>query len=99
MNSVGNTASIWTLYTYYNASEPHYRPALGACIGLQVLGLIYAQILRWYLAKQNCDLAMLEQEDAQLTKEEVRRLEKTAEVEEINIAAAGKLRKGYRYMI
>jgi len=99
MNSFGNAASIWTPYTYYNASKPHYRPALGACIGMQIVGLICALILRWYLTKQNHYLAKLELDDTQLTEEDVRKLEKMAEFEGINIATARQMQKGYRFMI
>lgn len=100
INSFGNAASIWTPFTYIPSSAPHYRPALGACIGLQVVGCMSAVVLRWYLIRQNRNLDKLEmEEDAQLNERDVRKLEKTAEVEGVNIAAARKLQKGYRYMI
>ena len=37
INSIGNTASIWTPYTYTDSSAPYYRPALGIDIGLMAL--------------------------------------------------------------
>jgi MFS family permease len=99
MNSVGNMASIWTPFTYLDRTSPHYRPALGACIGLQVVGSICALILRWYLQRQNRQLELMESEDVTLSERDVKRLETTAEIEGINIAAARRLQKGYRYTI
>jgi len=99
INSVGNSASIWTPFTYRPQDAPHYRPALGVCIGLQVLGLAMALAMKWYLQRQNKQLERLETEDVVLTDKELRRLQKTAEYEGIDIAAARRLQKGYRYMI
>jgi hypothetical protein len=99
INSFGNAASIWTPYTYRAKDAPHYRPALGAAIGLQTLGLLMALSMRWYLTRQNRQLELLEREDSELSDRQMRNLEKTAEFEGINIAAARRLQKGYRYMI
>ena len=99
VNSVGNAASIWTPFTYIPSSAPHYRPALGACIALQCIGIICAITLRWYLIRQNRQLELMEQEDVTLTEKDIRKLEKTAEFEGINMSAARRLQKGYRYMI
>lgn len=41
----------------------------------------------------------MENEDVELTEEDLERLRKTAEIEGIDIAAARRLQKGYRYMI
>lgn len=99
INSVGNSASIWTPFTYTDSSAPYYRPALGVCCGLQILALICAVVLRWYLQKQNRDLARMENEDSTLTDKEMRKLQKTADLEGIDVAAARALQKGYRFMI
>lgn len=99
MNSVGNAASIWTPFTYYESQGKHYPVALGICIGLQALAALMGVILRWYLQKQNKRLARLEDENAQLTDREMAKLQKTAEFEGIDIAAARKMQKGYRFMI
>ena len=99
INSFGNAASIWTPYTYYDGQGKNYPVALGVCIALQVMALIAAVVLRFYLVKQNKMLARLEDEDVQLTDSEMRKLQKTADFEGIDIAAARRLQKGYRYMI
>jgi hypothetical protein len=99
INSIGNSASIWTPFTYFPSSKPHYRPALGVCIGLQVLSLACFVIMRFYLERQNKQMARMENEDSELTEKDMRKLRKTAEAEGIDIAAARVLQKGYRYMI
>lgn len=97
MNSVGNAASIWTPYTYTDSSAPHYRPALGCVVGLMTLAGITGTIMRFYLARQNKSLERMEGSDTQLTERDVQKLRKTAELEGIDIAAARKLQKGFRY--
>lgn len=99
INSIGNSASIWTPFTYFPSSAPHYRPALGVCIGLEVLALVCFVILRWYLQRQNRELERLEGENVQLSEGEVRKLERTAEVEGVDVRQARALQKGYRYML
>jgi len=99
INSVGNSASIWTPYTYRDQDAPYYRPAMGVCIALQVIGALSAIALRLLLQRQNRQLERLENEDITLTEKEMRRLRKTAEVEGIDIAAARRLQKGFRYMM
>jgi Major Facilitator Superfamily len=98
INSVGNSASIWTPFTYRKKDSPHYDLALGICIGLQVLGFLMACLVKFYLARQNKQLERLEDEDVVLTDKELRRLQRTAEIEGIDIATARRLQKGYRYM-
>jgi hypothetical protein len=98
INSVGNSASIWTPFTYRKQDAPHYDLALGICIGLQVLGFLMACLVKFYLARQNKQLERLEDEDVILTDKELRRLQRTAEIEGIDIATARRLQKGYRYM-
>ncbi|KAF2464773.1 permease of the major facilitator superfamily [Lindgomyces ingoldianus] len=98
INSIGNSASIWTPFTYFPSSAPHYRPALGICIGLEVLALAMFLGMRVYLQMQNKQLARMENENAMLTQKDMRMLQKTAEFEGINIAAARVMQKGYRFM-
>lgn len=99
MNSVGNAASIWTPYTYTDSSYPHYRPALGVVIALMSLGGITGTILRFYLIRQNKRLERMEGADAELQAKDVQKLQKTAELEGIDVATARKLQKGFRYVI
>lgn len=99
VNSVGNSASVWTAFTYRPKDAPHYRPALGICIGLQVLGFMMATLLRILLMRENKRMDRMENEDSKLTEGDVERLKKTAEMEGLDIAAARRLQKGYRYMI
>ena len=99
INSFGNAASIWTPYTYFDSQGKNYPVALGVNIALEVIALLAAVWLRFYLKKQNKMLARLEDEDVQLSEEEMRKLQKTADFEGIDIAAARRLQKGYRFMI
>lgn len=99
INSIGNSASIWTPFTYTDSSKPYYRPALGINIGLLVVAGICGCILRVILQRQNRQLERLENEDAVLSEKDLVKLRKTAEVEGIDIAAARAMQKGYRFMI
>jgi len=99
INSVGNSASIWTPFTYFKSSAPHYRPALGVNIGLQALGFLCALIVRFILRRQNAKLDRMEQEDSELGGKDLDRLKKTAEMEGLDVTQARMLQKGYRYMI
>ena len=99
INSIGNSASIWTPYTYYNSEKPYYRVALGVCIALQALGGLSAIFMYFTLNVLNKRQERLENENVQLTEKELRRLQITADVEGIDIAAARQLHKGFRYMI
>jgi nitrate/nitrite transporter NarK len=99
INSVANSASIWTPYTYRPQDKPHYRPALGVCIALQTLGGIMAVILYFHLRSLNKRQARLEDHEVTLTDKEMRRLERTAEIEGIDIAAARRLQEGFRYIL
>jgi MFS family permease len=99
INSIGNSASIWTPFTYRDQDKPHYRLALGICIGLQVVAAVMGVWLRIVLTRQNKRLERLEDEDGQLTERDLAKLRKTAEVEGIDLAAARRLQKGYRYTI
>lgn len=99
MNSVGNAASIWTPYTYTDSSFPHYRPALGVVIGLMALAGIAGTGLRFYLVRQNKRMERMEGTDAELREKDLQKLQKTAELEGINVAAARQLQKGFRYQL
>ena len=99
INAIGNSASIWTPFTYRKQDAPHYRPALAICIGLQVVAGVMAVSIRLYLEMQNRRLERYESEDLTLTDREMRKLQQTADLEGIDIAAARRLQKGFRYMI
>lgn len=99
INSVGNAASIWTPFTYYPSQGQHFPVALGICIGLQVLAAAMGILLRIILTRQNKRMERMEDENAQLSDREMAKLQKTAEFEGIDIAAARKMQKGYRFMI
>ncbi|RFU34721.1 hypothetical protein B7463_g1666, partial [Scytalidium lignicola] len=99
INSIGNSATIWTPYTYRTQDAPHYLPALGCCIGLQVLALLMAGLLRFYLQAQNKQLARRETEDATLVEMDISRLQKTAEFEGVDTSTVRRLQKSFRYVI
>jgi hypothetical protein len=58
-----------------------------------------ALAMRAVLTRQNARLARLEDEDLPLSARDLARLRRTAEVEGVDLAAARRLQKGYRYMI
>ncbi|KAF2157151.1 retrograde regulation protein 2 [Myriangium duriaei CBS 260.36] len=97
INSVGNAASIWTPFTYNH--PPHYRPALGICIGLQCVALLSAVSLRIILTRQNKHLERMEGADSQLSERDMKKLEQTAQVEGTSLNVARAMQKGYRYII
>jgi len=99
INSVGNAASIWTPFTYFDWSAPYYYPAMGIIIGLAVVAGICGLLMKYILEKENKQLARMENEDVELTEKDMRKLQKTAELEGIDIAAARQLQKGYRFMV
>ena len=99
INSVGNSASVWTPFTYRVQDSPHYLPAMVINIILECLAMICGLLLRWYLKKQNRELERLENEDVPLSDKDMKRLRRTAEQEGLDIATARRLQKGYRYMI
>lgn len=99
INSVGNAASIWTPFTYKTKDAPFYRPALGICIALQCVAVVCVVALRLLLQRQNQRMARMENADAKLTPGDLRRLEKTAQVEGVSLAEARALQKGYRFVI
>ncbi|KAJ6099013.1 hypothetical protein N7467_000548 [Penicillium canescens] len=98
-NSLGNSASIWTPYTYMAKEKPHYQTAMGVCIALQVVGGLCALFLYFNLNMLNKRQLRLENEEVELSPKDLRRLQVTAEVEGIDIAAARRLQKGFRYVL
>ncbi|KAJ5765495.1 hypothetical protein N7520_005054 [Penicillium odoratum] len=99
INSIGNSASIWTPYTYFANEAPYYRTALGICIALQAIGGMCALFMYLNLRMLNKRQELLENEDHQLTDKELRRLQVTADFEGIDLASARQLQKGFRYML
>ncbi|KAJ5918192.1 permease of the major facilitator superfamily [Penicillium verhagenii] len=101
INSIGNSATIWTPYTYYDSQGTHYPVALGICIAVQALGGLAAIFMYFNLRMMNKRQERLENEsgEVQLTEKELRRLQITADIEGIDIAAARRLQKGFRYML
>jgi uncharacterized protein (UPF0335 family) len=72
---------------------------MGVCIGLQAVGGLMALFLYFNLRSLNKRQERLENEEVQLTEKDVRRLQATADVEGIDIAAARRLQKGFRYVL
>lgn len=99
INSLGNSASIWTPYTYRDAEAPYFYLGMGVCIGLQALAGLMALLLRFRLTRANRELARLENEDCVLTPAELAKLERTARTEGVSVAEARALQKGFRYML
>ena len=97
MNAVGNMASIWTPFTYIK--EPYYRLALGIVLGLFVCCAIMATVLRTIMVRTNAKMERLENDDSVLTEKEIMELQKTAEIEGVDLATARQLQKGFRYII
>ncbi|PSS05244.1 MFS transporter [Coniella lustricola] len=104
INSVGNAASIWTPFTYRSQDAPYYRPALGICIGLQIVAFVCALALRLVLQRQNKRLAQLE-EQATHSNAAARRYTQgqqgapASEMTEITDVEARHLQKGFRYIL
>ncbi|KAJ5280470.1 hypothetical protein N7478_005842 [Penicillium angulare] len=99
INSIGNSASIWTPYTYVQGEWPHYKTAMAVCIGLQGIGALCGIFMYVHLRMLNKRQERLENEDYQLTDRELGRLQITADFEGIDIAAARQLQKGFRYTL
>lgn len=99
MNALGNSTSIWTSFTYRPGDAPHYRPGLGIAAGLMVGAFVLANILRWYLTRQNKALEQLETEDSTISPERLRALRRTADVEGVDVGSARMMQKGFRYLI
>lgn len=99
INSIGNSASIWTPYTYLDGEAPYYKTAMAVCIVLQGVGALMGLFMYFNLRMLNKRQERLENEDVQLTEKELRRLQVTADLENIDIAAARRLQKGFRFIL
>jgi hypothetical protein len=99
INSVGNAASIWTPFTYNSSDKPYYRTPMGINMGLVGIAGITAIMMKFILEYQNKQLIRMETEDAELTDRDMKKLQRTAEIEGIDIASARMLQKGYRYVV
>lgn len=99
INAVGNSASIWTPYTYRSEDVPHYRPAMGVNIALQFIGLLCAIFLYFNMRHLNKQAERFENEDVQLTEKEMRRLQHTADLEGVDVDTARQLHRGIRYIL
>ncbi|KAL2857254.1 major facilitator superfamily domain-containing protein [Aspergillus pseudoustus] len=99
INSIGNSASIWTPYTYRDVDIPYYRPAMGVCIALQVIGALMAVFMYFHLTGLNKRQERFEDESAVLTEKDQKALQRIAAREGIDIAAARQHQRGFRYVI
>ena len=73
--------------------------ALGIVLGLFVLCVIGAVVLRTMMKRFNAWLARMEDDDIVLTDKEIAELQKTAEIEGVDLATARQLQNGFRYII
>ncbi|EZF31572.1 transporter [Trichophyton mentagrophytes] len=100
INSLGNSASIWTPFTYRDGDQPHYRLALGVAVACQLLAAACVVFLRWHLQRQNRELARYESVGLeQLTDKELAKLQRTAEIENVDVHQARLLQLGFRYQL
>ena len=97
INSLGNSVSIWTPYTYLDNETPYFYTGIGVCVGLTAACGALMVLLRFVLARENSKLARLENEDVSLSQKELEKLQKTAEVEGITVQEARALQKGFRF--
>lgn len=72
---------------------------MGICIALQIIGGLAALFLYLNLRALNKRQERMENEEVQLSEMDIRRLQATAEIEGIDIAAARRLQKGFRYVL
>lgn len=99
MNAVGNAASIWTSYTYFNSQGDRYPVALGIVIALLAISAVGGVLQRQILVRENRRLEKLENEDLVLDEKDVKKLQQTAEAEGVDLATARQKQKGFRYLI
>lgn len=99
MNAVGNSASIWTSYTYFDQQGDRYPVALGIVIALLVISGVGGVWQRTILVRENRRLENLENEDAVLDDKEMKKLQKTADTEGVDLATARQQQKGFRYLV
>ncbi|KAB8221581.1 major facilitator superfamily domain-containing protein [Aspergillus novoparasiticus] len=94
INSLGNSASIWTPFTYSSSEAPYYKTAFGISAGLQIIAAGLALWLRFLLVRENKLLARFEDEKAVLPETEMDKLRQLAIVEDVDIDTARELRRG-----
>ncbi|PSN64740.1 MFS transporter-like protein [Corynespora cassiicola Philippines] len=99
INSLGNSVTIWTPYTYLDKEKPYYYTGIGTCVALMSIAAGLLVLLRFMLIRENRRLANLENENVQLSEKDMARLQRTAGIEGISLADALRLQKGYRYPI
>lgn len=99
INAIGNSASIWTPYTYLENEKPHYVTAMGVNIALQGVGFLCAVFMLFHLRHLNKQQERLEDEEVQLSEKELQKLRHTAETQGVDIGAARRMQKGHRYMV
>lgn len=99
INSLGNSVTIWTPYTYLDKERPYFYTGIGICVGLMTIAAGLLILLRFILIRENAKLAALENENMSLSEKELARLQRTAETEGISVAEARQLQKGFRYPI
>ena len=81
INGIGNSASIWTPFTFFQGEKPYYRTAFGIAISMQVIAALCRLAMRYLLIRENKQLERLDNKDCQLTERELAKLSRTAEVE------------------
>ncbi|KAH7112098.1 MFS transporter-like protein [Dendryphion nanum] len=99
INSLGNSVTIWTPYTYLDKEKPYYYTGIGTCIALMTIAAGLLTLLRFMLIRENAQLMRLENENCELSTKELERLQRSAETEGITVLEARRLQKGYRYPI
>lgn len=99
VNAVGNSASIWTPYTYFEGQGDNYPVAMGVIIGSITVAAISATAIRFLLVKQNKEFARLDDDNVQLTERELAKLRKTAEQANLDLDTARHMQRGFRYML
>lgn len=73
--------------------------AMGVCIALQIIAGLAALFLYFNLRMLNKRQERMENEEMQLSEKDIRRLQATADIEGIDISAARRLQKGFRYVL
>lgn len=72
---------------------------MGINIGLTGIAGILGVVMFFYLTAQNKQLARMENADTPLTDGDIKKLQKTAELEGIDFSTARMLQKGFRYIV
>lgn len=100
INSLGNSVSIWTPFTYLDNESPYFYTGMGICVGVVVLCAVLMVLLRFMLIRENKRLDRLQNEtNVPLSDKDMLRLQKTADTEGVTIEEARALQKEFRYTI